>query len=82
MAMEHVTKLFRSLKDEDFAYVEVMPQKTGGPRLGDVYGKKDAYGLWFIKFEFDGSTTTVILSCHEAEHDIELADGRTLRSKR
>lgn len=66
--------------DEDFAHAQSMPQRSGLPRYGDVYSKADQYGIWFIKFEFaDG--VTLIMSCHEAEHPIMLADGRTLRKK-
>ena len=78
-ARRHIRKLFKSLSSSDFAHVETMPSRGGPPLFGDVYGKRDAYGVWFIKFMYDGTTTTVIMSCHEAEHPIQLADGHTLR---
>lgn len=78
-ARKHIRKLFKSLRQSDYAHTEQMQQQAGRPRYGDVYGKRDEYGVWFIKFEYDRATGTVIMSCHEAEHPIELADGRTLR---
>lgn len=80
-ARKHIEKLFRSLRPEDFAYQQAMPQKTGKPRYGDVYGKRDRYGVWFIKFEVQGDVTVVVMSCHEVEEPLKLVDGRTLRKK-
>jgi hypothetical protein len=77
----YITDLMRCLEPADFAHTELMPQRVGKPRFGDVYGKANDEALWFVKFEFDGSTTTVMMSCHEAEHPIELADGRTLKKR-
>jgi len=79
LAEQYIRRLFMELRPEDFAHVETMRPRAGRVIIGDVYAKQDAAALWFIKFRFDGQTTTVILSCHEAEHPIELADGRTLR---
>jgi hypothetical protein len=78
-ARDHATVLFRSLVPSDFAHCEHMRADDGSVFYGDVYAKRDEITVWFIKFEFDGSATTVVLSCHEAEHPITLADGRTLR---
>jgi hypothetical protein len=75
----YITKLFKLLTPSDFSHVQPMYPRFGGVLYGDVYGKIDKYGLWFIKFEFDKQTNTNIMSCHVAEHDISLADGRTLR---
>lgn len=73
----HIRSLFLSLVPEDYAYTQIMQRRAGQPLQGDVYGKVDEHGLWFIKFHVDGAT--VIMSCHEAEHDIKLLDGRILR---
>lgn len=82
LARRHILKLFRSLVPGDFAHVEPMPQRVGRPLLGDVYGKRDAHGLWFIKLTFDGTTQTVIMSCHEAEHAVLLANGTLLKARK
>ena len=79
-ARRYVRDLFLSLVPGDFAHVEVMRPKAGRVIQGDVYGKVDSHGLWFIKFQLD--VRTVIMSCHEAEHDLKLADGRTLWRRR
>ena len=81
-ARQHIQDLFLSLVPADFAHVEVMSPKHGGKLLGDVYGKRDDFGVWFVKFHCQEETTTVILSCHETEQDLPLADGRTLRRGR
>jgi hypothetical protein len=78
-ARAHALALFKSLVPSDFAHCEHMRGRDGSTRYGDVYGKRDDVTLWFIKIEFDGKTTTIVMSCHEAEHGIQLADGRTLR---
>lgn len=75
----HIEDLLKSLTELDFAEQAVMRPKDGGVLYGDVYGKRDEFGVWFIKFSFSGGTTTVIMSCHEAELPLKLADGRTLR---
>lgn len=83
IARKHIRKLFRSLKSADFAHVELMPQRSGSPMYGDVYGKTDQYGVWFMKIDCSDGVTTLIMSCHEPRDGvIELADGRTLRKKR
>ncbi|HEX7600975.1 MAG TPA: hypothetical protein VF316_05190 [Polyangiaceae bacterium] len=81
-ARKYIRGLFQTLTPADFAHVQPMRGASGPTIYGDVYGKKDEFGLWFFKFSFDGTTTTVIMSCHEAEHDITLADDRTLRKPR
>lgn len=78
----YIRDLFRSLTPGDFAHTQRMPQPSGPPRYGDVYGKANAEGVWFIKFELTGTTTTLLMSCHEPERPLELADGRTLRPPR
>ena len=80
-ARRHINRLFKSLTAADFAHVQLMRPKAGPAIHADVYGKRDEYAVWFIKFIYDGKTTTVIMSCHEAEQPIELADGRTLRNR-
>jgi hypothetical protein len=72
----------KSLRANDFAKVELMKQRVGKPRYGDVYGKVIDDLVWFIKIEFEDGITTVVMSCHEAEHPLELANGRTLRPQR
>lgn len=79
LARRHILKLFRALVPGDFAHVERMEQRVGRPLHGDVYGRRDAHGLWFIKLTFDGGTQTVIMSCHEADHPIRLANGTLLK---
>ena len=81
LARRHILKLFRALVPGDFAHIEAMQQRAGRPLYGDVYGRRDAHGLWFIKLTFDGSTQTVIMSCHEAEHPIRLANGTLLKAR-
>ena len=79
----HIVALFLGLTSADFCHrAPPMRPKHGGVLLGDVYGKQDDFGLWFVKFTFDARATTVILSCHEAEHDLELANGSVLRKPR
>lgn len=78
----HIRGLFLGLTTADFAYVETMRPRAGRAIHGDVYGKKDELGLWFIKISYDGAARTLIMSCHEAEHDIQLANGRILRRPR
>lgn len=79
----YVLELFQSLTPGDFAHVEAMPQRSGLPRYGDVYGKANREGVWFIKFELTTTTTTtLIMSCHEPERPLELANGLTLRARR
>jgi hypothetical protein len=80
-ARRHIDKLFKSLSSNDFAHVASMHPNAGPAIHADVYGKRDEHAVWFIKFTYDGKTTTVIMSCHEAEQPIELADGRTLRKR-
>jgi hypothetical protein len=78
----YIKALFKGLAAADFAHVERMRGQTGATIYGDVYGKQNELGLWFVKLSYDGRSGTLIMSCHEAEHDIELADGRTLRRRR
>lgn len=79
LATKHIGKLFKSLTAADFAYVATMRGDDGKPFYGDVYGKRDKHCVWFIKIRHVNGTTTIILSCHAAEADLPLADGRTLR---
>lgn len=81
-ARNFIEKLLKSLRPEDFAHVENMPQSVGQPLHGDVYGKRSNGKVWFIKFWFEDGNTTVLMSCHEPERPLELADGRTLRSRK
>lgn len=81
-ARKFIAKLFKSLRPNDFAHVETMPQPVGRPLYGDVYGKESNGKAWFIKFRFEGGNTTVLMSCHEPERPLELVDGRTLRSRK
>ena len=77
-AQRHVERLFKSLTADDFAHVETM---RGPPTiLGDVYGKIDEHALWFIKIHCEADT--LIMSCHEADHDIVLANGARLRRRK
>lgn len=77
-ARRYIDRLFRSLLPADFARTQEMAGVKGVRLYGDVYGKVDEYlDLWFIKFSFE--ERTVIMSCHPAERDLELADGRTLK---
>lgn len=78
-ARAYALSLLKSLAPSDFAHCEHMTGHDGATFYGDVYGKRDDVTLWFIKIGFDGKTTTIVMSCHEAEHGIQLADGRTLR---
>ncbi len=73
----YMRSLFRTLTPADFAHVEVIRPRAGRVIRGDVYGKRNSDILWFIKFRVTGST--ILMSCHEAEHDLTLADGRVLR---
>lgn len=79
---EYIKALFKDLSAADFAHVEQMRGQTGATIYGDVYGRENEHGLWFVKLSYDSETGTAIMSCHEAEHDIELANGRTLRRRR
>ena len=81
-AEAHIRKLFLSLEPTDFAHQQPMAQRAGKPRYGDVYGKRDSYGDWFIKFELVGDVTVLFMSCHEVENTLVLVDGRTLRKKK
>lgn len=78
---KHIRQLFMSLTVEDFAHTETMRGYDGAAMFGDVYGKTDEFGLWFIKVRSEGKATTIIMSCHEAEHAITLASGRRLTKK-
>jgi len=62
----------------ELAQATAMRPQQGGVLVADVYGKR----VWYVKFYCQEQETTVLLSCHEAEHDLVLADGRTLRSGR
>lgn len=77
-ARKHVRRLILSLLPEDFAYQEPMQLSWNGRVMADVYGKKDRFGLWFIRFHVEDGTPR-FLSCHESEHDMTLANGTVLR---
>ena len=72
-----VVALFHSLVETDFCHVEKMGETRRGPLEGDVYGKVVDEVLWFIKIRV--VKKTVIMSCHEAERDLTLANGTVLK---
>lgn len=55
-----------------------MQAATGRTINCDVYGKKDDIGIWYIKFAVVDST--LLFSCHLAENDMELKNGKILRT--
>jgi len=77
---DFIVKLFRSLTAEDFSEVVLMPRANAQPLHGDVYGKVHGGYLWYIKVHV--SAATLIMSCHEAEHDMTLANGKQRRRPR
>lgn len=79
---KQVERLVKSLVPRDFSHTSRMGDPNKKPIFGDVYGKVDRYGLWYIKIGRSDGVTTVVMSCHEAEHDIPVAGGRTLRRKK
>ena len=64
--MQHLRALFESLTWADFAWRD---QESGG----DVYGKVDKYGLWYVKFEQNPSLR--VMSMHEAVNHMTLYNG-------
>jgi hypothetical protein len=70
---EHIRKLICALEQCDFAWVDHVER-----RAVDVYGKRDQYGLWYIKFAIRDDRLR-LHSCHLADRDMDLRDGRRLR---
>jgi hypothetical protein len=71
-------KLVSELDETDFAWVETFQQGAARRAVNcDVYGKKDDLGVWYIKFAV--VNTTLLFSCHLAENDMELKNGKILR---
>jgi hypothetical protein len=80
-ARAFIRQLFGALQACDFVESVRLRRRSGPPAVADVYGKRWEELIWYVKFEFDGRTTTLLYSCHEAEHPLKLADGRELRSR-
>ena len=73
-----IRKLVSELDDTDFAWIETFQQGVARRTVNcDVYGKKDDLGVWYIKFAV--VDTTLLFSCHLAENDMELKNGKILR---
>lgn len=67
-----------SISLRDFAYSEKQEYKDRSI-FADVYGLKNEDGQWFIKFYIEAGQLT-ICSCHGPDLDLDLADGRKIRS--
>jgi hypothetical protein len=73
-----IRQLVSELDATDFAWVETFQQGAARRTVNcDVYGKKDDLGVWYIKFAI--VNTTLLFSCHLAENDMELKNGKILR---
>lgn len=73
-----IRKLISELNAEDFAWIETIRHASTKQTINcDVYGKKDVGGVWYIKFAVVGSA--LLFSCHLAENDMELKNGKILR---
>lgn len=82
-ARDYIDELVRSLLPADFVRPDVIRPRSGRAIHADVYGKRDAVGLWYIKLTYLADVAIAeVLSCHEAEHDLTRADGRVLRRDR
>lgn len=79
--------LIRKMIEQDLcpeAFVETKCQDYVGSDskqiYADVYGVKNAQGIWYVKLYIEGGEM-VVVSCHEPEYPLLRADGKTLRPR-
>lgn len=76
-----IRKIVGGLSPGDFGFVDFWRPGGTGPLIRqDVYGARDEYGAWFVKFAVVRDRTR-LYSCHLAERDLQLACGTILRVK-
>jgi hypothetical protein len=76
---QFVRKLFLSLDENAFAHSKLQTYPDNKRSImADVYAIKKS-GSWYIKFYIEHGRVTV-LSCHCPEHDVKLANGKTVKA--
>lgn len=80
-ASAHARRIIESLEHSDFSDNWSTVSSDGRQVVADVYGKVDSFGLWYVKFRIHNGRLGV-MSCHEAEDDIILANGERRVAKR